>query len=171
MNIILKIGIRFLLLTFAQVLILNQIEIGFGIQFMIYPLFIFLLPVETSVIILLLSAFAQGLIIDSMSNTYGLHASSLLVFAFFRPIIFKLFAPRDGYDPLMEINLVSMGFGWFLRTFGLLLIMHHLWFFLVEMFKWNEIVFVLQKTGLSVVASFLMCVLLQYLFIRKRQEK
>lgn len=171
MNIAIKIGIRFLLLTLVQVLVLNQIEVGYGVQFMIYPLFIFMLPVETSVLILLFSAFAQGLIIDSMSNTYGLHASSLLVFAFFRPLIFKLFAPRDGYDPLVEINLVSMGFGWFLRAFGLLLIIHHFWFFLVEMFKWNEIAFVLQKTALSTVAAFLMCILLQYLFIRKRQEK
>lgn len=171
MNIAIKIAIRFLLLTFIQVLVLNQIEVGFGIQFMIYPLFIFMLPVETNVILLLFAAFAQGFIIDAMSNTYGLHASSLLVFAYFRPIIFKIFAPRDGYDPLLETNLLSMGFGWFLRTFGLLLIMHHFWFFLLEMFKWNEIVFVLQKTGLSSLASFLMCVLLQYLFIRKRQEK
>ena len=171
MNVVVKITLRFVFLALLQVLVLNQIEIGYGIQLMVYPLFILLLPVETGVVPLMGAAFLLGIVIDSMSNTYGLHASSLLVMAYLRPIIFKLFAPRDGYDPLLEINLFTMGFSWFLRSFGLLLLAHHFWFFLLEMFKLNEIVFVLQKTGLSVVPSFLICVLLQYLFIRKRTEK
>lgn len=171
MNIILKITFRFVFLALLQVLLLNQIEIGFGIQLMVYPLFILLLPVEIGVIPLMGVAFLLGIVIDSLSNTYGLHASSLLFMAFLRPLIFKLFAPRDGYDPLQEINLFTMGFSWFLRSFGLLLLAHHFWFFMLEMFKLNEIIFVLQKTGLSVVLSFLMCILLQYLFIRKRPVK
>jgi len=171
LNIVVKIALRFVFLALLQVLVLNQIEIGFGIQLMVYPLFILLLPVETGVVTLMGAAFLLGIVIDSMSNTYGLHASSLLAMAYLRPMIFKLFAPRDGYDPLMEINLFTMGFSWFLRSFGLLLLAHHFWFFMLEMFKLNEIVFVLQKTALSVVLSFLICVLLQYLFIRKRSEK
>lgn len=171
MNIAVKIGLRFLFLLFLQVLVLNQLEIGWGIQLMAYPLFILLLPVETGVITLMAAAFLLGILIDAMSNTYGLHASSLLVVAYLRPVLFKLFAPRDGYDALVEINLFTMGFSWFLRTFGLLILAHHLWFFMLEMFKWNEIVFVLQKTFLSAPLSFLICVLLQYLSVRKREDK
>lgn len=168
MNIVVKIGLRFLFLLFAQVLILNQIEIGFGIQIMIYPLFILLLPVETGVIALMGAAFVLGILIDAMSNTYGLHTSSLLVVAYLRPVIFKLFAPRDGYDALLEVNIFTMGTLWFLKVFGILILVHHFWFFMLEMFKINEFVFVLQKTLLSVPISFLICVLLQYLFVRKR---
>lgn len=171
MNIVVKIGLRFLFILILQVLILNQIEIGFGIQLFVYPLFILLLPVEMSVVILMVFAFALGILIDAMSNTYGLHASSLLVVAYLRPMVFKLFAPRDGYDPLLETNIFSMGNTWFLKVFGLLIIIHHFWFFMLEMFKLNELAFVLQKTAFSAPLSFLICILLQYLFIRNRVEK
>ena len=171
MNIAVKIGLRFLFFLFAQVLILNQIEIGFGIQLMVYPLFLLLLPVEMGIVALMVFAFALGILIDAMSNTYGLHASSLLIVAYLRPVIFKLFAPRDGYDPLLETNIFTMGTAWFLKVFGILIVVHHLWFFALEMFKLNEIVFVLQKTAFSAPISFLICILLQYLFIRNRVEK
>lgn len=162
--------LRFFLFFLVQVLVLNQIELGMGIQIMIYPLFILLLPVDMSVFSLMLISFALGLSIDALSNTFGLHASSLLAVAYFRPMIYKLFAPRDGYDILMETNIFTLGTAWFIKTFGLLIIIHHFWFFMLEMFKLNEIVFVLQKTGLSVVVSTLICILLQYLFLRKKRS-
>jgi len=171
MNVVVKIGLRFLFFLFAQVLVFNQIEIGFGLQLMIYPLFILLLPVEMGVVTLMVAAFVLGILIDAMSNTYGLHTSSLLIVAYMRPMIFKLFAPRDGYDALVETNIFTMGTAWFLKVFGILIVVHHLWFFMLEMFKMNEIVFVLQKTFISAPISFLICILLQYLFIQKRVDK
>ena len=92
MTIAIKHIIRFFLFALIQVLVLNQIEIGWGIQLMIYPVFIMLLPVELSVFYLLLISFLFGMFIDSMSNSYGLHTSALLLFAYLRPLIFKVFA-------------------------------------------------------------------------------
>ena len=171
MNVMVTNSLRFILLVFLQVLVLNQIEIGFGIQLMVYPIFILLLPVELGVVYLMLAGLVMGLAIDAMSNTYGLHASSLVAFAYLRPLVFKLFAPRDGYDSLLETNIFNMGTSWFLRAFGLLLIIHHLWFFMLEMFKMSEILYVLQKTALSAPISFLICILLQYLFVKRGSEK
>jgi len=162
--------IRFVFILLLQVLVLNQLEIGFGIQIFIYPLFIFLLPVELGVFPLMFLAFGMGIAIDSMSDTYGLHTSSLLAFAYFRPAILKLFSPRDGYDALLETNILNMGRNWFIKTFGLLLLIHHFWFFLLELFKINEILIVLQKTLISGTVSFLICILLQYLFIRNSKK-
>lgn len=170
MNAIVTHIVRFLFFVSIQVLVLNQLEIGLGIQLMVYPLYILLLPVEMNVFTLMLLAFALGLSVDSVSDTYGLHASSLLAFAFFRPTFFKMFAPRDGYDHLLETNIFNMGFSWFIRVFGILLLIHHFWFFTLEMFKWNEILMVLQKTILSTIVSFLICILLQYLFIRNKKD-
>lgn len=170
MNILITHGLRFIFMLLAQVLVLNQIEFGLGIQLMIYPLFILLLPVEMKTIPLMLIAFVFGLFIDALSNTYGLHTSSLLVFAYMRPLVFNLFAPRDGYDILLETNVFNMGYSWSLKAFGFLLLLHHLWFFLFEMFKLNELIFVLQKTVLSVLLSFLLCLFLQYLFVKKPEE-
>jgi len=170
MNLLITHGLRFIVFLLAQVLVLNQIEIGLGIQLMIYPLFILLLPVELKTITLMLTAFVFGLFIDAFSNTYGLHTSALLIFAYMRPFVFKLFAPRDGYDILLETNVFNMGYRWYLKTFGLLLLLHHFWFFIFEMFKLNELVFVIQKTFISVPFSLLLCLFLQYLFIKKTDQ-
>jgi hypothetical protein len=146
-------------------------DIGYGIHLMIYPLFILLLPVELNIFYLMLIAFGMGAVIDIFSDTFGMHASAAVVFAYFRPIVFKLFAPRDGYDILMETNIFQMGFGWFLRSFGILILIHHFWFFLIEIFRASEIMYILQKTGLSAILSFILCILFQQLFLRKPKKE
>ena len=171
MNDILKHSIRFVSIILVQVLILNQIELGFGIQLMIYPLFILLLPVDIGVISLLFISFAMGILIDAFSNTYGLHTSAAVLFAFLRPAVFKLFDTRDGYDVLLETNIFNMGRTWFFKTFGSLLFIHHLWFFLLEVFKLNDFGYTLQKTILSAPLSFAICILLQYLFVKNQASK
>lgn len=168
---VIKHSIRFLTLVIVQSLILNNLEIPLGIQLMVYPLFIVLVPFELGIIYMLLLAFVMGIAIDSISNTYGLHTSSLLLVAYLRPIIFKMFAPRDGYDKLKEGNIYEMGPRWFIYVFGMLLTVHHLWFFTMEIFRIDDFFFILQKTLLSVPLSFLLCLLLQAMFVSKPKER
>lgn len=159
--------IRFVLFLFAQALLLNQLELGWGIHVMVYPLFILLLPYNLNIFLSMIISFALGLGIDSISNTYGLHASSALLLAYLRPSIFKLFEPRDGYESMQEFNIHEMSRSWLFSVFGIMLLVHHLWFFSLELFKFNEIGFILQKTALSVPSSMIVCLLIQYIFIRK----
>ena len=170
MNVLLKHSVRLFFFLLIQALILNQVELGAGTLIMIYPLFILLLPVDINIFLLLILAFVLGISIDVLSNTYGLHASSLLLMAYFRPIIFKAFSPRDGYDAEQEFNIYAMGFSWFIKTFGILLLIHHFWFFLIELFRFDEILYVLYVTALSVPLSFTLCLLIQFLFIRKPRK-
>jgi hypothetical protein len=171
MNIILKHIVRFLVLVVIQTLILNQLEIGFGIQIMVYPLFILLLPFDLGIIYMLFIAFGMGIAIDSISNTYGLHTSALLVVTYLRPVIFQMFAPRDGYDNLKEGNMYEMGTRWFIYVFGIMLLIHHFWFFIMEIFRLDDFFFILQKTLLSLPISFLVCLLLQAMFVSKPKER
>lgn len=171
MNSIVKHSIRFFALVIIQTMILNQVEIGLGVQIMVYPLYIILLPFELSTISLMLIAFLMGIIIDAISNTYGLHASSLVLLAFLRPQLLSIFAPRDGYDPLKEGNVYEMGRRWFFSVFVMMLVIHHLWFFLMEVFRIDQMLYVLQKTILSVPLSYLLSLLLQALFIAKPKER
>ncbi len=161
---------RFVFMVLIQALFLNQLETGLGVQGMIYPLFLLFLPVEISVIFLMTIAFVMGMCIDAMSNTYGLHTSALLAVAFSRPFIFDLFAPRDGYDPLIEPDIFSMGHSWFFKTYGLLLLIHHLWFFSLEMFKFSEILLIMQKTLLSVLFSYILSILVHYLLVKRPKK-
>ena len=159
--------LRFFLFVFLQSFIFNQLEINTYVHIMIAPLYIMLLPFDTSVIRLLFVAFLLGLCIDSLSNTFGLHASSLLVFAYLRPLVFRWFSPRDGYDTIKKPTIFDMGYTWFILVFGILLFFHHLWFFFIESFSFQEFILILLKTLPSVVLSFIVCIILQTLFLKK----
>ena len=171
MNVVFKNSIRFVLFVMLQALVFNQIEIGFGIHIMVQPLFIMLLPFETGVFTLMILGFALGLIIDVFSNTYGLNASSLLLMAYVRPIIFKFYGPREGYDPLKEPSVFDMGSRWFLFVFGYLILIHHFWYFLVEIFRFDQFLLILQKTIFSVIISYLLCIVLQTFLVKKSKTK
>ena len=138
---------------------------------MIYPLYIFLLPWEMGVFPLMLISFFYGACIDAISNTYGLHASSAVIIAYLRPYLFKLFEPRDGYEPGQELTLLNLNFTWAISVQGLLLLIHHFWFFTIEIFKFNEILYIFQKVLLSVPASFILIILIQLVFIKRSVQR
>ncbi len=171
MNSILTHILRFILFVLVQAFILNQLEFGWGILIMVYPLFIFLLPNELNISLSLLIALAMGFAIDLLSNTFGLHASALVLFAYLKPTVFARFAKQEDYDYNRETNIYTMGTRWFIYTFGLLLFFHHLWFFLFEIANFGEITYVLQKTVLSLIASFLFSVGLQIIFVPKPKDR
>ncbi len=163
--------IRFVLLILVQVFILNQLQIGFGILIMAYPLFVFLLPHDMNLSASMLIAFVMGVCIDVMSNTFGLHTSSLVFFAYLRPIVFRRFASQEEYEMNREANIYTMGTRWFFLTFGTLLLLHHLWFFLFEVANFGEFLYIFRKTTFSTVVSFLVCVGLQIIFVQKPKER
>lgn len=170
MNTLVANSIRFVLFVLIQVLILNNLEIGFGLYIMIYPLFIIMLPFHMRPVSLMLLSFLLGLVVDSFSNTYGLHASSAVLMAFFRPSIYKWLSPREGYENIESANVYSMGGKWFLVGYGSLLLIHHGWFFTIESFKFNEIGWILLKLIISVPASFLMSLLIQFIFVSNKNS-
>ena len=123
---------RFIIFILIQVFILNKLEISGGALMMVYPLMIFLLPIETKVVVLFAIALLMGFFVDLLSNTFGLHTSSLLLFAYLRPWILKRFAPREDYEANKEANYYTMGRNWFFFTFGSLILIQSFWFFLFE---------------------------------------
>lgn len=168
MNQIVAIAIRFVLFAFIQVIVLNNLELGWGAYAMLYPLFIIMLPFEWGTIPLMVVSFFYGLSIDAFSNTFGLHASAAVLMAYCRPAIFKVYAPRDGYENLDNMSVSSLGFNWLLSNYGTLLLIHHTWFFLLESFQLNELLLILRKVALSVPFSFLISILVQFIFMRKK---
>jgi hypothetical protein len=64
-----------------------------------------------------------------------------------------------------------MGFRWHLMTFGTLLLVHHLWFFTLESFRFDETFIILKKTILSGGITFILCFILQYIFFKKEKSR
>ncbi len=171
MNVVYKHIIRFFVFVFLQALVFNQLNIGFGIHLMVQPLFIMLLPFELTVIPLMGIAFLMGLVIDIFSNTYGLNTSALVLMAYLRPIVFKFYGPREGYDPLKEPTSQDMGSNWFSVVYAILLGLHTFWFFLLEIFEIGRLGFILQKSILSGGLSFLLALLIQSFILNSKQKK
>jgi hypothetical protein len=162
--------VRFFVFVLLQGLVFGQLELGMGIHIMIYPLFILLLPFETSGIALMFIGFITGLSIDFFMNTFGLHASAGLLVAYIRPQLYLLFSPRDGYDILQQPTASSLGFKWFLSVSGIAVLIHHLWFFILELFRLSDFFYLLQQTLLSAVFTLLVFILIQLLFFKKEKS-
>lgn len=168
-SIIVHIG-RFFIFLLAQGLIFGQLEFDLGIHPMIYPLFIIMLPFDTRPIVLMLLAFLLGLGVDFFMNTFGLHASAALLIAYIRPELYRLFAPRDGYDTLMQPTADALGFKWFIYVSSILIFIHHLWFFFLEYFKWSAFFTIMRNTLLSSLTTLVILILIQLIFFKKKKR-
>jgi len=157
----------FLFFFLFQVFLARNVEIGAGMQLFVLPIFLMILPFNTSIFVMMSLGFLLGILADSLMNSYGLNASSLVLFAYFRPLVFSLFLPKDGYDNLKEPTLRDMGWRWFLLTYGLLLLLHLVWFFILEIFRLGEWLLILRNTFMSFVFSYFVALVLQ-LFFRKQ---
>lgn len=163
-------SVLFVLLVLAQGLVFDQIEPGWGIHIMIYPMFIFLLPFNMRPTNVLFIAFCVGMMVDLFTNSFGLHTSSLVFLAYFRPQLYKLLEPREGYELGQIATIGEMKRSWFMRAYGVGILVHHLVFFTLEIFKITDIIFILQKTFLSSIFSFVMILLIQLIFFNRAKK-
>ena len=167
---IFSITIRFVLITFAQVMILNNVHLHGLFNPYLYPLFILLLPLETPTWLLLILGFFSGWVIDWYSHTGGLHASASVLTAFLRPAMLNLLKPTGGYLPEDRPTISSMGFTWFLTYCSILVFIHHLFLFIIETFSFTQFLFAIEKIIVSSIVSITIMIILQYLFYRRKSR-
>ena len=156
----------FLFIILLQGLMMNQIQISELLYPMIYIMAILMLPLETSLFVSIMVSLILGVLVDSISDTFGLHTSSSLLVAYTRPYFLKFIRPRDGYDNTLLPSIHDMGKSWFLTYILIMLMVHHLWFFTFEIFKFNMIGTILLKTIFSTLLSTGFIVILQYIFYK-----
>lgn len=158
---------RFIVVILFQVMVMDNVMInGYMIPY-IYLLFILLLPFETPNWVLLLSGFLLGLGIDFIEHTPGMHTAATVLIAFVRPYLLKLLAPRDGYEPDTFPRIHYYGFIWFLKYALMLVVIHHLALFYLEVFQLREFFSTLLRVILSSILSASTIVLSQYFVFRK----
>lgn len=161
----------FLVLMAIQILLLNNImlfDTGTGF---LYVLFILLLPFEIQGWLLLVLSFFTGLTIDIFSNSLGLHTSACLVMSFARPYWLKLIAPRDGYEFGTKPTIGHLGISWFISYASVLVFIHHIWLFVLEIFKFSDLGTTLWRVFVSTLFTLTLIVIAQYLtYNSKRME-
>jgi len=172
----LKNFIRFCLIVLIQVLILNKITlrwwsqpVGFPVFIpYIYPLFIFLLPFETPVWLLLFCGFVMGLTMDSFMNTAGMHACATVLIAYLRTNVLNALLPKNLSEyPNQSPGVKNMGWMPFIVYSSFLIVIHHAVFFSVELWNFSNIGYLLLKIVASSVTSLLFVIAYLLLFTRQ----
>ncbi len=159
--------LRFIFLILLQVWVLNNIQFSGFVNPYMYVLFILLLPFETPKSLMLVLAFLMGISIDMFTDTLGMHASALVMTAFLRPFILKAISPRDGFEIGSFPRVYYYGFVWFMKYTLILVLIHHLFLFSIEVFNFQNYYLVLWRTVLSTLLSTVLIVLSQYIIFRK----
>jgi rod shape-determining protein MreD len=162
-NRILRFGLIFILLILLQVLLFNNIQFSGYVNPYIYIMFILLLPVEIPGWLLLILSFATGLIIDFVSGTPGMHTSATVLAGFVRPYVLRITSPRDGYEPGADPSMMIYGVRWFLVYASIMVVIHHLALFYLEIFRFAELFRTLLRVILSSVFSISFIALLEYI--------
>jgi hypothetical protein len=155
----LKYGFWFVALTIAQILIFRGISFGWGdqhyFQVLIYPLLVIILPLNISRIQLMLIAFVMGFIIDLFYLSPGVHCAALVFSAFIRQLILNILEPRGGYKVNVSPTIYHLGMNWFLSFSAIMIFLHHLTYFSLEMFSFQFALTIWLKTIFSFISSYL----------------
>lgn len=158
---------RFALLMLFQLLVLNHVYLGGYVMPMIYVLFILMLPTDTGRIPMLLTAFGTGLLMDVMNNMLGFHALACTVVAMLRVLFADRILTRNEPVVISTPSIYSVTPQYFVSYLMLLLGVFYLVFFTVEMFGFRGFGGVLLSTVGSTLATTLLAVLYQFVFLKK----
>lgn len=159
--------IRFVVLVLIQALVLNHVNFLGYINPYPYVLFIILFPVNNNRTLFVFLAFLLGLSVDLFTDSGGIHAAACVTIAYIRPPILK-FSFGTIYDyQTIKFNQTEIGN----RTayFAIIIIIHHLILFSLEVFNISEIILILKKTLFSSIFTILLSVIITILFSPKRK--
>ena len=132
----------------------------------IYLAFILSLPFDIRPVLLMLIGFVCGFLIDIFYDTLGIHAAASILVAYVRPYWTKTVPPRGGYEMGMKPTIKEMGFSWFVTYTLPLIFLHHLALFFIEVGGLHLFGFTIVKVISSTILTFLVMVILQFLFYR-----
>ena len=168
---ILKLTLRFVVLVILQIVVLNNIQLSGFINPYLYVLFILMLPIRIPRLPMLFLSFLCGLTIDVFSNTMGMHSAACVFMAFSRPGVLRLIAPREGYEAEAIPSVKDMSFNWFLLYAAVLIFLHHLLLFYIEVFRFSEFFLTFIRVLASSLTTLALVIMTQFLFAKSRKER
>lgn len=153
--------IRFIVFFALQILIFNNLNLFGYLNPYPYILFILLFPVNGNKLLLLISSFFLGLLLDVFENSDGVHAIASVTLAFVRPILFK-FSFGLSYE-YQTIRITEKIRSELITLLFLSILIHHFILFFFEIFRIDLILIVLKKTLYTTIFTFIISMLLIFL--------
>lgn len=157
--------LRFILLVLLQVLVLNHINFLGYINPYIYILFILLFPLDGNKSLLIFLSFLLGLSVDMFGDSGGVHAAASVFIAFVRPLILKF-----SFGVSYEYNMIRINKAAVLERLvyiSLMVLLHHLVLFSLEIFSFKHILLLAKSTLFSGIFSIVLIFCSLLLFSRK----
>ncbi|MCJ7820248.1 MAG: rod shape-determining protein MreD [Bacteroidales bacterium] len=137
MNSIVKYSGIFVLLMLLQLLVFNNIQFSGYVNPYVYVMLIIILPLNMPSWIILIIAFMTGFTVDAFSGTMGVHTFATVLAGFMRPWIISLNITREAADPVTAPSVQNNGLRWFFTFTLLIVLVHHLALFYVEVFSFS----------------------------------
>lgn len=163
---------RLVVLIMLQALVLDHLDVANGYMVpYLYVLFLLMLPFELPAAALLLAGAGTGALMDLFSNTPGMHMSACTLMAFARLRVVRILAPREGYEYGMRPTVPSMGLTWFVTYASVLIVVHHLWLFFVEIYRFDAFFSTFSRALLSSAFTLVLCLLAQFLTARPERGR
>lgn len=144
-----------LFLVLLQYFLLEQINFGSWLQPMPYIYLIFILPFSLNRFAQLFIAFLLGFALDSIGNTYGMHAAATTAMCFMKIYADNWFLDIDAIQ-LQGNNFVTpayKGNAFFYRYIAIFVFLHHFIFFILDYFKWYAIFTTLLVSIFSTITT------------------
>lgn len=163
----LQIAIQFIVLIVLQLLLFNNIQFSGFINPYVYVLFFILLPFDFPKWLAVVLGLLMGLIIDLFSGTPGVHTTATVLIAYLWPFLLAVIAPYDGYDNSARPRVSYMGIEWFVKFTIIIVLIHHLVLFYVEVFSFAHFFRTFLKVILSSLFSIVIIILSQFFVFRK----
>jgi rod shape-determining protein MreD len=162
------------MLVAIQALLLNKISLrwwaspsnGFPpFTPFIYPLFLLLLPLTTPVWFMLTAGFIMGITMDAFMDTGGIHAVACVLLAYLRTNVLTALMPKrlSEYANITP-SVKSMGWTPFLTYASVMLLIHHVTYFVIEIWNFQSVGYLLLKILATLITSILFVALYALLF-------
>ncbi|MDX1326501.1 MAG: rod shape-determining protein MreD [Arenibacter sp.] len=134
---------------------------------MVYILFLYWYPINDQRAFFILWSFLLGLMVDWFSDTMAIHAAATVTIAYLRPVIMRFCFGSNLEFQNFRISSTTQAQQIVFLT--LLIFIHHLIFFSLEIFSLGNTLLILKKVLFTGLATLVIGLLLRTLFsIKKR---
>ena len=156
---------RYIVIMLLQVLLFDQLQLWGVCHPYIYILCLLMMPITLHPSMDMIIGAAAGLIMDTFSNSLGVHMAACIFLMFIRPYLIGVIV--NDKDRLNEqLTLHTLGLEALIKYVVIMVLIHHLTVFFLAAWSWAHIGFVLLETLVSSILTIL--IILGYNILKYR---